>query len=161
MGRNDLAIDQLRKTLEMDPNFAHAHWFLGGAYVRKGSFAEAIAEFQRAIALSPKITPYKAALGHAYARAGKSAEARKLLSELKEHSKRSYVAWCDFATIYAGLGEKDQAFASLEKAYEQRDASLVKAKVGPSFDPLRSDPRFTDLLRRIGLPPQAHYARYI
>jgi serine/threonine protein kinase/tetratricopeptide (TPR) repeat protein len=152
-GREDLAIEQLRKTLEIDPNFAHAHQFLGYAYVRKGEFAEAIAEFQRAIALSPNFTQYQAGLGHAYARAGKSGEARNLLYELKELSKRRYVSWCDFAAIYAGLGEKDQAFACLEKAYEQRDTKLVtRGNLNPLLDPLRSDPRFADLLRRIGLP---------
>jgi len=153
-GRDDLAIEQLRKTLEIDPNFAFAHCFLGYAYLRKGAFAEAIAEFQRAITLSPNITQYKAGLGHAYGRAGKSAEARKLLSELKQRSKQRYVSWCDFAAIYAGLGEKDQAFAFLEKAYEQRDTRVVLwGKVHPLLDPLRSDPRFQDLLRRVGLPP--------
>jgi len=91
-GRDDLAIEQLRKTLEMDPNFAHAHFFLGRTYVRKGGFVEAIAEFQRATTLSPNIAQYKGGLGHAYARAGKTAEARKLLSELKEQSRRQYVS---------------------------------------------------------------------
>ena len=153
-GRDDLAIEQLRKTLKNDANFAHAHFFLGYAYLRKGMFAEAIAEFQRATTLSPNITTYKAGLGHAYARAGKSAEARKLLSELKDHSKRKYVSSCDFAAIHAGLKEKDQAFAFLEKAYEQHDSKLVYwGNVSPLLDPLRSDPRFSDLLRRIGLPP--------
>src|SRR5262249_40201285 len=117
-------------------------------------FAEAIAEFQRASTLSPNVFDYKAGLAQAYARAGKSTEARKLLSELREKSKQSYVSWCDFAAIYAGLGEKGQAFASLEKTYEQRDANLfIWGKSHPLLDPLRSDPRFQDLLRRIGLPP--------
>jgi Flp pilus assembly protein TadD len=114
---------------------------------------QAIAEFQRAITLSPNLTRYKGGLGHAYARAGKSAEARKVLSELKEQSKQRYVSWCDFAAVYAGLGEKDQAFASLERAYKQRDRRLTLMKVQPFLHPLRSDRRFTDLLRRIGLPP--------
>ncbi len=99
------------------------------------------------------MTQYKGGLGYAYARAGKSAEARKVLSELKELSKRRYVSGCDFAAIYAGLGEKDQAFASLERAYEQRDYRLITVNMLPLLDPLRSDPRFQDLLRRIGLPP--------
>jgi hypothetical protein len=94
---------------------------------------------------------YKAGLGYAYARAGKSAEARALLSELKEQQR--YVSWYDFAVIYAGLGEKDQAFAALKKAYELRDIRLTIMKVSPVWDPLRSDPRFQDLLRRISLPP--------
>jgi TolB-like protein/Tfp pilus assembly protein PilF/predicted Ser/Thr protein kinase len=153
-GRDDLAIEQLRRTLEIDPHFAHAHFFLGYAYLRKGALAEAIAEFQRAITLSPNVPQYKSGLGHAYGRTGKSTEARKLLDELKEQSKRRYVSWCDFAAIYAGLGEKDRAFASLEKAYEQHDVVLVRATNGwSSFDPLRSDPRFQDLVRRLGLRP--------
>jgi len=149
-GHDDLAIEQLRKTLEMDPNFPYAHYILGQAYLRKAEFVEAIAEFQRATTLSPNITLYKAGLGHAYARAGKSAEARKLLDELKEQSKRRYVSWWDIAAIYAGLGEKDQAFAFLEKAYEQRVVMWWNG--GPLLDPLRSDPRFQDLQRRMGLP---------
>ncbi len=76
-----------------------------------------------------------------------------MLSELKEQSKRRYVSWSDLAAIYAGLGEKDQTFACLEKAYEQRDPKLVIVNASPLFDPLRSDPRFQDLLRRVGLPP--------
>ncbi len=150
-GRDDLAIEQLRKTLEMDPNFAYAHYILGQTYVRKGEFVEAIAEFQTATTLSPNFTVYKGGLGHAYGRAGKSAEARKLLDDLKEQSKRRYVSWWDFAAIYAGLGEKDQAFAFLEKAYEQR--VVMWWNRSPLFDPLRSDPRFQDLQRRSGLPP--------
>jgi len=153
-GRDDLAIEHLRKTLEMDPNFAFVHYILGQAYLRKGAFAEAIAEFQKAATLSPNIYQYKAGLGQAYARAGKSTEARKLLSELEEQSKQRYVSGCEFAAIYAGLGERDQAFAFLEKAYGQRDEKLFGwGKSHPLLDPLRSDPRFTDLLRRIGLPP--------
>jgi hypothetical protein len=83
----------------------------------------------------------------------KTAEARKLLYELKEHSKRRYVSWCHFAAIYAGLGERDQAFACLEKAYGQCEIRLVYWKLAPLFDPLRSDPRFQDLIRRVGFPP--------
>jgi eukaryotic-like serine/threonine-protein kinase len=148
-GQDDSAIEQLRKTLEMDANFAYAHYILGEAFVRKGAFAEAIAEIQRATTLSPNITLYKGGLGYAYARAGRSAEARKLVSELKELSKRRYVSSWDFALIYAGLGEKDQAFAFLEKAYEQH--VVMWWNRSPLLDPLRSDSRFQDLQRRIGL----------
>lgn len=151
-GQDDLALEQLRKTLELDPNFAHAHWELGIAYVREGQFAKAIPEFQTATTLSPDINEYKAGLGHAYGRAGKNAEARKLLYELEELSKRRYVSGCDCAAIYAGLDEKDRAFACLEEAHEQHDFTLTSAKGNPLFDPLRSDPRFQDMLRRIGLP---------
>jgi TolB-like protein/lipoprotein NlpI len=152
-GRNDLAIEQLQKTLEIDPNFAHAHWELGIAYIRNGALAQSIPEFRRATNLSPDFTQYKAGLGYAYARAGKIAEARKLLNELKTTSEQRYVSRCDIAIIYAGLDEEDQAFAWLEKALDQHDFTLVSARGHPLLDPLRSDPRFQDLLHRIGLAP--------
>ena len=149
-GQDDSAIEQLRKSLEMDANFAYAHYILGEAYVRKGAFAEAIGEIQRATTLSPNITLYKGGLGYAYAGAGQRAEARKLLSGLKELSQRRYVSSWDFALIYSGLGEKDHAFAFLEKAYQQH---VVMWWIrSPLLDPLRSDSRYADLLRRMGLP---------
>jgi TolB-like protein/DNA-binding winged helix-turn-helix (wHTH) protein/Tfp pilus assembly protein PilF len=151
-GQYDLAIEQLRNTLEIDPNFAHAHFHLGMTYLRKEAFAEAIAEFQRAAALSPNVTDYQGGLGYAYARAGKRAEARKVLDALKAQSQRRYVSWFYIAAIYAGLDEKNEAFACLEKAYEQREQGLAVINREPMFDPLRFDPRFQDLLRRIGLP---------
>jgi serine/threonine protein kinase/TolB-like protein/Flp pilus assembly protein TadD len=152
-GQNDLSIEQLRKTLEIDPNFAHARFHLGMTHLRKGAFPEAIAEFQRAVALSPNVTDYKGGLGYAYARAGKRVEARKVLDELKNPSGRMRVSWFYIGAIYAGLDNKDQAFACLEKAYEEREQGLAVIKREPMFDPLRSDRRYADLLRRIGLPP--------
>ncbi len=152
-GQPDSAVEQLRKTVEMDTNFAQGHYAFGKAYLRKGNFAEAIVEFQKARTLSPNDTRYAGALGHAYARAGRNSEARKVLNELMAQSERRYVSWYSIACIYAGLEEKDEAFASLGKAYEQHDTGLVHLKVEPLLDPLRSDPRFQDLLRRVGLPP--------
>ena len=151
-GQYDLAIEQLQKTLEIDPNFAHAHFHLGMSYLRKEAFANAIAEFQKAVSLSPNVTDYKGGLGYAYAVAGERAEARKLLEELKARSKQSYVPWFYIAGIYAGLGEKDQAITNLEKAYEQHEQGLAVMKREPMFDPLRSDARFQELLRRMNLP---------
>lgn len=151
-GQYDLAIEQLNKTLEIDPNFAHAHFHLGMTYLRKEAFADAIAEFQKAVTLSPNVTDYKGGLGYAYARAGKRAEAWNVLEELKERSKRSYIPWFYIAGIYAGLDEKDQAIAYLEKAYARREQGLAVMKREPMFDPLRSDSRFQDLLRRMNLP---------
>jgi TolB-like protein/DNA-binding winged helix-turn-helix (wHTH) protein/Tfp pilus assembly protein PilF len=150
-GQLDLAIEQLRNTLEIDPNFAHAHFHLGMTYLRKGAFTEAVSEFQRAATLSPSVADYKGGLGYAYARAGNRAEARKVLDELKERSKRTYISWFYIAAIHAGLNEKDQAFACLEKAYEQREQGLAVMNREPMFDPLRSDPRFEGLLHRMGL----------
>jgi len=154
-GQYDLAIEQLQKTLEIDPNFAHAHFHLGMTYLLKVAFADAIAEFQKAVSLSPNVTDYKGGLGYAYAVAGDRAEARKLLEELKTRSKQSYVPWFYIAGIYAGLGEKEQAIANLEKAYEQREQGLAVMKREPMFDPLRSDARFQELLRRMNLPLEA------
>jgi len=145
----------LQKTLEIDPHFAHAHFHLGMTYLRKVAFADAIAEFQKAVSLSPNVTDYKGGLGYAYAVAGERAEARKLLEELKARSKQSYVPWFYIAAIYAGLGEQDQAIANLEKAYQQHEQGLAVMKREPMFDPLRSDARFQELLRRMNLPREA------
>jgi cytochrome c-type biogenesis protein CcmH/NrfG len=155
LSRGDNCLEQLRKTLEIDPNFAHAHFHLGMTYLRKEAFADAVAEFQKAVSLSPNVTDYKGGLGYAYAVAGDRAEARKLLEELKARSKQSYVPWFYIAGIYAGLGEKDQAIANLEKAYERREQGLAVMKRAAMFDPLRSDARFQNLLRRMNLPLEA------
>ena len=149
----DRSIQEYRKALEMDPNFAVAHWGLGRAYVEKRMFREATAELQKAIVLSGGSAVHLASLGHAYAVAGEKAAARDALSNLKDLSKRANVSPYDIALIHAALGEKDQAFEWLEKAYEQRDSSLIFLKVDPRLDPLRSDPRFQDLLRRMNFPP--------
>ncbi|HSZ00469.1 MAG TPA: winged helix-turn-helix domain-containing protein [Terriglobales bacterium] len=154
-GQDDLAINQLRKTLEIDPNFAHAHFHLGLTLLRKGAFEQAIAEIQTAATLSPNVNDYQGGLGYAYARAGKRAEALNVLERLKEGPKQTYVSWFYVAAIYAGLDEKDQAFACLEKAYEQHEQGFVVMRREPMFDPLLSDPRYQDLLRRLGLPTSA------
>jgi len=115
-------------------------------------FAEAIAEIQKAIDLSGGSPLSLAALGHTYAVWGKRAEAERVLNELKESSKQGYISAYSIAAIHAGLGEKDQAFIWLEKAYEERSGWLIWLRAEPISDPLRSDPRFQDLLRRVGLP---------
>ncbi len=114
-------------------------------------YEEAIAEFQKAMTLSGGGTVTVAALGHAYAVSGRRGEAQKVIEQLKELSKRRYVEPSYIVVIYAGLGEKDQAFEWLRKAYEERSFSMLYLKVDPRLDSLRSDPRFTDLLRRVGL----------
>jgi TolB-like protein/Tfp pilus assembly protein PilF len=147
----DKAIEQLRKTIEMDQSFYYAHWRLGVAYEMKGSLQQAIAEYQSARELNDD--PWVLALlGHAYAISGKKDEALKTLDKLRETSKQRYVSEYAFAAVYAGLGEKDQAFQWLEKGYEDRNDLLIQLNVDPLFDNLRSDPRFADLVRRIGLP---------
>lgn len=149
----DRAIESLRETLEMDPNFALAHGRLGAAYEFKGMYEVAIAEYQRLMELfgdgedNPGIL---AALAHVYAASGRGDEARDILNRLKEQSHRGYVSPYDIAEVHAALGEKDHAFEWLEKAYEARSSDLRFLKVSQFMDSLRLDPRFADLLRRVG-----------
>jgi tetratricopeptide (TPR) repeat protein len=114
-------------------------------------YEEAIAEYQKAIALGGRPT-FVSAVGHAYALSGKRGEAQQVLDELKGLSKRSYVPPYDFALVYAGLGEKEQAISWLEKAYEAGGGVHFGLKVDPIWDGLRSHPRFQGLLLRMGLP---------
>jgi serine/threonine protein kinase/tetratricopeptide (TPR) repeat protein len=145
----DQTIEQERKTIELDPNFIVAHNFLGLAYLQKSMGDEAIAEFKKALVISPGDPMSLGELGRAYALGGKRAEAQKILDKLNELSKQEFVPAMARAVVYTGLGEKDKAFESLEKAYEERFA--IQTKPDPQFDPLRSDPRFADLLRRMNL----------
>ena len=148
----DDALEQGRKTLDLEPNFASTHWMLGQAYRQKGMYEEAIAEFQKEV-VSRGDPVDTAVLGHAYAVAGNRAEAEKILKELTDLSKDRYVSPYFIALIYVGLNDKDEAFDRLEKAFAERSAGMVFLKVEPMFDPIRSDPRFQDLLRRVGLTP--------
>ena len=151
-GRYDDAIEQCRKTIEMDSNFAVAHWHLGLAYEQKGMLGDAIAEIQKAITLSGRSPLIVAALGHAYAKAGKRNEASRILDELQKLSAVRYVSSYELAAIYVALGEREQAFQGLERSYKERSFHLINLKVRPEFASLRADPRFHDLVRRIGLP---------
>jgi tetratricopeptide (TPR) repeat protein len=150
--QHDRAIEQFQKTLEIDPNFVAARARLGWAYLAKGMYEQAIAELEKAKTLDER-SKRSAVLGYAYAMAGKRDEAHKILGEFKELSKQPqrYVSPYDLALIYMGLGDKDQAFVWLEKTYEERADILQHMKVSPRYDNLRSDPRFTELLRRMKL----------
>jgi len=147
----DLAIEHSKKTLELDQSFVRARVYLGQAYEQTGRYQEAIAEIQKVRTLYGESQIATGLLGHAYALAGLKGEAQKILEELKEQSQREYVLPYNLAIIYIGLGEKDQAFEWLEKAAEDRSDDLIYLNVDQIFDPLRSDPRFTALVRRIGL----------
>jgi DNA-binding winged helix-turn-helix (wHTH) protein/TolB-like protein/Tfp pilus assembly protein PilF len=148
----DRAIGQSRLSLELDPDYLSAHILLGFAYVHKKIYREAISEFQKARAVSGGSPDMMGLLGYAYAIAGKRSEAEKILKELDQLSRQRYVSPSHIALINIGLGEKYLAFEWLEKAYEDRNWMLGLLKVDPMFDSLRSDPRFEDLLRRVGLP---------
>jgi serine/threonine-protein kinase len=147
------AIEQLRKATELDPNYWLAHEALGIAYEQEREFPETIAALQKAIELAGVIPEPTAFLARAYALSGKRAEAQKLLDGLIERSKETYVPAYAIALIYAGLGERDQALASLERAYQERSWYMIFLKVDSRVDGLRSDPRFQALLRRMNFPP--------
>ncbi|HZS50542.1 MAG TPA: protein kinase [Bryobacterales bacterium] len=151
-GRYDQAIEQLRKCIAMDQNFGPAHLFLGRAFKQKAAYAEASAEVQRALDLSGGGSNELAALGHTFAIAGRTLDAVKILDDLKERSKQTYVQPVGIAGIYIGLGDKDRAFEWLQRAYEDRSGWLIYLNVDPMFHPLRQDPRFRELIRRVGLP---------
>jgi len=146
----DDSIRQSLKTIEMDPSFALAHNQLAQAYLQKHMYAEAVAELQKAVELSKDSPTCIANLARAYVASGKRSEAVKLLDVLKRRSTTGYSNASEIAMIYASLGDTDQAMAWLEKGFEERFNPGVLLR--PGFDPLRSDPRFEDLRRRIGLP---------
>ncbi len=147
----DQAIEHYKSRLVLDPSFDVLHMYLGLAYIQMGKYEEAIAEFQEALTLSKEFLVARAWLGHAHAASGQIEKAMQVIDELKELSKNEYVSPYYIASIYAGLGQEDQAFRYLEEAYEKSDTYIIYLKVDPSVDSLRSDPRFTELLKKIGL----------
>ena len=150
-GRYDEAIDQCRRTIQMDPNFAVAHWHLGLAYEQKQLLGAAAEEFKKAISLSGGSPLMRAALGRAYAESQKKHEANEMLNELNELAERQYVSAYELATISVALGNNEQAFELLAKAYAEHSFHLVNLNVSPHFKSIRSNPRFQDLVQRIGL----------
>jgi serine/threonine protein kinase/Tfp pilus assembly protein PilF len=148
----DEAIEQYGRTLEIDPSFNSAINNRALAYIQRGMFAEAIAEYQKAA--GPGDGPTQG-LAYAYARAGRRAEAERMLARLQALSNERYVTAMTSARVYAGLGQNDKAFEWLEMAYADHSisAQTFGIKVDPAFDPLRAEPRFADLLRRINLQP--------
>ncbi len=148
----DEAITAGKKTLEMDAVFALTHQRLGLVYVQKKMFKEAIGEFQQAANNSNRAPLAIISLGHGFAASGNKVEAQRVLAELKELSQRRYVSPYGMAMIYAALGDKEQAFQWLERANDERNTEMVFLKVDPRADPLRDDPRFQNLVKRVGIP---------
>ena len=159
----DRAVRELVKVIEMETNFPAAHSVLGNTYVQQGSFEKAMAEYEKVLELSKGVvvveTAMKAVIAHAYAKSGKRSRAMKMLDELTkardkgDHSSTAInVSPHSIAEIYAALGQREQAFEWLNKAYDQHDMQMVSLKVNPTLDGLRADPRFAELVHRVGLP---------
>jgi tetratricopeptide (TPR) repeat protein len=146
----DQAIEQLKKTLELDPKFSYANDLLGYVYTAKGMYPEAIAEYKKSLSLRGDETT-QCYLGYALAQAGQRREAEAILKQLQ--TSKEYVSPGAFAVLYAGLGEKEQTLESLERAYAAKDPQMQFLKVDPDYDFLRSDERFTALMRKVGLTP--------
>jgi serine/threonine-protein kinase len=148
--RYDEAIQKLQDAVKLEPDDTTSHYYLGYAYTAKGQYAEAIGSLQTAAKINGETTSTLVYLGQAYAKWGKRDEALGILDRLKTTEK--YVSPAELAILYTALGDKEKAFALLEKAYTARDLQLQFLKVEPGYDALRDDPRFTDLLRRADFP---------
>ena len=154
---------ELQKVIEMETNFPAAHSVLGGVYVQQRLYEQALAEYQKVLELSPGVAvverAIKALMAHAYAKWRKRNKAMKLLDELTKPSNRraqsslaTDVSPHSIAEIYSALGQTEEAFEWLNQAYEQHDMQMVSLLTNPTLDSLRSDARFADLVRRVGLP---------
>jgi eukaryotic-like serine/threonine-protein kinase len=148
--RYDQALDILKQMHELDPNHPLTHFYSGYTYAVLGRYPEAIAAYKEGIPSGDIDASERIYLGYAYARGGQREEAQAILSELQK--TKQYVSPAELAVLYAGLSEKDQAFLSLERAYEAHDVQLQYLNSDPHFDSLRSDPRFADLIRRMRFP---------
>jgi tetratricopeptide (TPR) repeat protein len=154
MARRDHEAERrYREALDLDPNFGYGRWSLGRVLSAQGQHAPAAIELQKAITLTGGSPDEVAALASAYAVAGRKAEALETLATLQALSRDRYVSPTIRASVYASLGDRDRAFAWLDRAFAERDFLLVTVRVEPMFDPLRRDPRFTELLTRMNLGP--------
>jgi len=150
--RHDESLEQHRKTLDMDPGFPLTHAYMAGPLIQRGKADQAVLACRKAHELSGESTYASSMLAYSLAAAGEPLEARRILDELVELSRTRYVSAYHLALPYGGLGDADNAILWLEKAYDERDNWMVWLSVHPAFDPVRSDSRFVDLVRRVGLP---------
>ena len=146
------AVAQAKVALELDSTYPRARLWVGMAQEQLGKPDEAIRELKATIAKGGPTSIYVAALGHAYATQGRRREALQILDDLQSRAKAQYVSPLDIATVHLGLGDKDAALALLERAVDTHDGGLVFLAVDPRYDPVRQDPRFLRVLRRIGFP---------
>jgi tetratricopeptide (TPR) repeat protein len=150
-GYYEQAIAQFRVTLEMDPQFTHARYYLGSALAQINAFDEAADELEKVLPLEYR-QQTSALLGYVYAASGQRAKARKVLKDLQVASKNSYVSPYLQAIVHTGLGETDLAIAQLERGFQERAAWMVFLNTDPFLEQLREDPRFSDLLQRLRFP---------
>ncbi len=155
-GRYEMAIEEYLEALRLGPSFAVAHWHLTWAYEQAGRYSEALASAHRAVELTEGRAGaplYLASLGHAFAKTGDEPAARAILSRLQSEASAQHVSAFHVAAVHAALGDLDAAFDGLDRAIDERDPWIGYMKVDPRLDPLRADPRFTELLNRVGLDP--------
>jgi tetratricopeptide (TPR) repeat protein len=150
--RYDEAIEQLRRTIDLDPNYPVTYWILGLLLRKTGCYEQAITEGEKGVKLSGGSPLMRAALANTLGAAGRTKEALQILDELTELAKQRYVAPYYFAGIYIGLGENERAMEYLQKCYEEHSHWLIYLHLDPSMDNLRDNPRFQELLQRVGLP---------
>ena len=148
---SDRALAQFQKVLELEPSFAFAHYALGDAWTEQGQYDRAFAEYNQAMALGGRSVNTVGVLGHAYGRSGHIDQAKEHLRELTARAGHSYVSPMWTALVHLGLGDIDGVFQCLERAFEERDGSLILITAAVEFDPLREEPRFRSLLDRMGL----------
>ena len=147
--RYDEAMEKYQNAVKLDPNSVAAHYGLGFTYLATGIYQQAVEEFQKGISIQGDMRNMQLYLGLALAKAGRRSAANAILYKLK--TTKEYVSPTELAELYVGLGDNESAIASLERAYAAHDLQLQTIKVSANFDSLRSDPRFQDLLRRVGL----------
>ncbi len=150
-GRSDEALEAALRAIEFDPAYARGHSTLGWAYMKTGALEKGLIHLEQAVRLAPGHTLYQAQLGEAYGLAGKVDQARDVLRQLEELSRQRYVSPYHMAYVHTGLGELDRAMDYLEQAYDERAGSVYGIRGSFLFTALRSQPRFTALLRKMNL----------
>ena len=150
-GQYDQAIAQSAKTIEMEPRFWLAHWFLGLSYAGEGEFQKAAKSLETAVSLGGSPAA-RGSLGYVYARMGRRADALRILRDLRKESTTRYISPAPFAEIYIGLGDMDHAYEEVERAFTERTSLMTVLNVAPMVEPLRRDPRYAAVKRRVGLP---------
>jgi TolB-like protein/Tfp pilus assembly protein PilF len=151
-GQNDKALDQAKKVYELEPSHPLGRWNLGFVYITADMYTEAIELSEKHLQDDPTNQRVLWNLGFAYAKAGRRDKAEEVIKRFNELAKTQYIAHCRIGSIYGALGDKDKAFAEFEKAFEDRDWDLYRIKIDPLFAPLRDDPRFKEMLKRLNLP---------